>query len=168
MDGNLVLDIDINLLDYDLAVKVLKMAYSFESWHNLLKLSDAFHRRIANNYDNYTAGNSYENHQRPLVYYYGYSLLMKGLANKELEDYDEARTCIDEYSNLSWFQDLDDEGFKEVEYYKYISQPNRFEVELLSGNIEVMDHYVSFLSLNPKRNIARTKYSFKNRYQVQP
>lgn len=151
LDGNIDLDLDINLLDLDSAVKVLKMIYSFESWHNLLKLSDIFFKRITQIYNNYPYNNELElKHQRPLIYYHGYSLLMLGLAHKEIENYDEARACIKAYSDLSWFKGLDEEGLSEVAYYKFISEPNFLEVEVLSGNIEYIDRYVSFLLSNSK------------------
>jgi hypothetical protein len=151
LDGSIDLDLDINLLDLDSAVKVLKMIYSFESWHNLLKLSDVFLKRITQIYNNYTYNNELElKHQRPLIYYHGYGLLMLGLAHKEIENYDEARACIKAYSDLSWFKGLDDEGLSEVAYYKFISEPNFLEVEVLSGNIEYIDRYVSFLLSNSK------------------
>ncbi|MNO26974.1 hypothetical protein D3C76_168380 [compost metagenome] len=35
-----------------------------------------------------------------LIYYHGYSLLMLGLAHKDIEKYDEARACIKAYSDL--------------------------------------------------------------------
>lgn len=60
MDGNIDLDLDINLLDLDPAVKVLKMIYSFESWPNLLKLADTFFNRITQIYNNYTHNNELE------------------------------------------------------------------------------------------------------------
>jgi hypothetical protein len=151
LDGNIDLDLDINLLDLDPAVKVLKMIYSFESWPNLLKLADTFFNRITQIYNNYTHNNELElKHQRPLIYYYGYSLLMLGLAHKEIENYDKARTYIKAYSDLSWFKGLDAEGLNEVAYYKYISEPNLLEVEVLSGNIQFIDRYVSFLLSNTK------------------
>ncbi len=151
VDGSIDLDIDIDLLDLDAATRIMKMTYSFESWHNLLKISDTFFRKASYIYDNFSNNKPIEsNYQRPLVYYYGYGLLMKGLANKELENYDEARTCIKAYSNLCWFKGLDDEGLNEVEYYKYISEPNNYEVELLSGNLDLIDRYISFLLKNPK------------------
>lgn len=150
MDGSADLDIDLNLLDLDAATRILKMTYSFESWHNLLKLSNAFFSKVTNIYNDFTTLKTFDsNHKKPLVYYYGYGLLMKGLANKELENYEEARKCIESYSDLSWFRGLNDEGLCEVEYYKYISEPNQYEVDLLSGDIDLIDHYVSFLGRHP-------------------
>ncbi|GIO31059.1 MULTISPECIES: hypothetical protein [Paenibacillus] len=138
-------------MDLDVVTKMLKMTYSFELWDKLLELSDSLYKRVQDIYEyRRDISDQYTKPSRHLVYYYGYSLLMKGLAYKELEHYGEALRCIDQYSDLSWFKPLDEEALREVRYYKYISEPNRLEVLLLSGETDILRHYVEFLRENPK------------------
>lgn len=134
-----------------MVTKMLKMTYSFELWDKLLELSDSLYKRVQSLYENQqSTSDQYLKPSRHLVYYYGYSLLMKGLAYKELEHYGEALRCIDQYADLSWFQPLDEEALQEIRYYKFISEPNRLEVLLLSGESDILPHYVEFLLRNPK------------------
>lgn len=135
-------DIDTNYLDLDTIIKMLKMSYSLELWDKLIRLSDDLFKRAKNiTLESYTP-------TRSNVYYYGYSLLMKGSALKELGRYDESKQCIQQYSDLSWLNPQDHEGKVEVEFFKYIALPNRYEVELLSGNINILNSYVEFLKEN--------------------
>ncbi|MCM3698605.1 hypothetical protein [Paenibacillus macerans] len=135
-------NIDTNYLDLDTIIKMLKMSYSLELWDKLIQLSDDLLKRAKNiTLESYKPTKSY-------IYYYGYSLLIKGSALKELRRYDESKQCIQQYSDLSWLNPQDHEGKNEVEFFKYIALPNRYEVELLSGNINILNSYVEFLKEN--------------------
>lgn len=160
-------EIAIDTVTLDSAVKMLKLTYSLELWDQLIDLSDKLFIRANHLYENRANISIRINTERPLVYYYGYSLLMKGLAYKELGNYDSALQCIDEYSNLYWFDNLSEEGLKEVDYYQFISAPNRFEVLLLSGDFSILDAYVEFLTNNRNEILPGTISILKaaNTYQ---
>lgn len=144
-------DIDINSLDLDTTVKMVQMSYSLELWEELVKFSESLHMRaksiISNVYDKESICYNYR--KRPLVYYYGYGLLMKGIALKKHKRFEEAKLCIQQYSDLGWFPDLNQAGQEAVQYFKFISEPNIFEIDLLSGNMNVLDRYVEFIQTNP-------------------
>lgn len=152
MKENNVANIEIKLLDLDAMVKLIKGAFSLELWYNLVELSDALLFKVNQRLRGMTVTDSEElitPPQRPLVYYYGYSLLMKGSALKNLGKYHEAKHCIENYSDLSWFEDLNDEGLEVVDYFRYVSYPNRLEIELTLGNFNVMSEFITFLRENP-------------------
>lgn len=141
-------EIEIDMVALDNAVKMLKLTYSLELWDQLIDLSDKLYIRASYIYKNRSNMPIRIIAERPLVYYYGYSLLMKGLAYKEVGNYDLSLECIDQYANLHWFKDLDEEGIKEVRYYQFISEPNRYEILLLTGDFSILNAYVNFLSHN--------------------
>lgn len=142
-------------LNLDSSVQLLKMAYSFQNWERIIGLADELHKSVTSIYEkqqlqratNKTIANIHI--KRPLVYYYGYSWLMKGLALKSLQRYDKARECILKYAELGWFNGLDPEGEEEVDYYRFISTANIHELDLISGKVDVLDDYVQFLKDNP-------------------
>ncbi|WP_054958543.1 hypothetical protein [Paenibacillus dakarensis] len=143
-------EIEIDMVTLDSAVKMLKLTYSLELWDQLVDLSDKLYIKTTYLYKNRSSYTYKIKTERPLVYYYGYSLLMKGLALKELGNYESALQCIDQYANLHWFEELNEVSLDEVQYYQYISEPNRYEILLLSGDFSILNPYVDFLKRNPK------------------
>ncbi|MDP4098255.1 DNA-binding protein [Paenibacillus sp. P96] len=131
--------------DLDTLVNMLKMAFSFENWDKIIELSEDLLSLVHLIREKAIRANG----KRPLVYYYGYGHLMKGLALKKLRQYDQARACIAEYGGLDWFGGLDERGREEVEYYRFIAIANLFEINMLSGHTEVLGDYVRFLQENP-------------------
>ncbi|WP_120461867.1 hypothetical protein [Paenibacillus aceti] len=121
--GDFIIDID--QFDYDSTVQMIKAAFSFELWHEVIRFSESLYIRI----NKLKEDKPNLILKRPLVYYYGYALLMKGSAFKKLRRFDEAKECIRQYSDLSWFENLDQAGLEEVNYYAYISLPNLLEIE---------------------------------------
>jgi hypothetical protein len=88
--------------------------------------------------------------KRPLVYYYGYSHLMKGLALQKLKRYDESSHCINNYVELGWFNGLDEEGHELVERFRFNATANKYTLEILKGNKGILREYVSFLNDCPE------------------
>ncbi|WP_422660947.1 hypothetical protein ACK8P5_10855 [Paenibacillus sp. EC2-1] len=142
-------EIKIDTVTLDSAVKMIKLTYSLELWEQLIDLSNKLYIRANHIYKNRFMKPIRVLAERPLVYYYGYSLLMKGHGYKELGRYDKALQCIDRYSNLYWFEeDFNEDDIREVQYFQYISEPNRFEIHLLSGDFNSLDAYVDYLARN--------------------
>lgn len=133
-----------NYRDLDGLVKLLRMAYSLGNWPELIDIADHLH---------VTARGMYEqpiHTERPLVYYYGFSLLMKGIAFRKLKNYAEERRCIRQYSDLGWFQNLDDNGIKEIQRLNFLAKANSFGLDLLEGKVEALPKYVQFLIDHPQ------------------
>lgn len=142
-------------LDLDMLICLLRKAYSSENWKSVIEWADTLYNATMNRYEQQQLHNKTEdqkavnNLKKPLVYYYGYSFLLKGIALKEQGDYDRARECISQYANLSWFEGLDEKGHEEVKYYYFIAQMNMYETNLLSGRSHVLSDFVQFLQENP-------------------
>lgn len=100
----------IDHVDIDTLVSMSKMAYSFENWDKVISISDEL-LRIANLIYKGRLGQpisiqtGYKKINRPIVYYFGYGHLMKGLAYQKLKFYNKAKECIAYYEDLSWLDD---------------------------------------------------------------
>lgn len=87
--------------------------------------------------------------EKPLVVYYGQSYLIKGAALEHQGRYEEAKTYIEQYMDLSWFKILDGAGKEEVLRLSHFATANMYLIEVLMGNITVLDDYVNFLDKHP-------------------
>ncbi|WP_174551239.1 hypothetical protein [Paenibacillus tianmuensis] len=65
------------------------------------------------------------------------------------ERYEEAKKYVAEYSNLSWFQGLDDIGKKEVDKFRIWGKGNGLILELNTGNKSVIPEFMEYLEGNP-------------------
>ncbi|MDQ1236045.1 transcriptional regulator with XRE-family HTH domain [Paenibacillus sp. SORGH_AS306] len=95
--------------------------------------------------NNYTALDT----ERPLVFYYGQSYLIKGVALEHKGKYEESKTYIHKYMDLSWFKGLDDAGQEEIKRLSHYATANMYLVEVLMGNTDVLPAYVNFLEKHP-------------------
>lgn len=86
--------------------------------------------------------------ERPLVYYFGLSHLMCGMAHQNQGSYEQARECIYKYAELGWMEDLDEEGMLVVKEFRFLAKTNLYAVDILSENIELIEEYVAFLQDN--------------------
>ncbi|MNI96969.1 hypothetical protein D3C73_1555280 [compost metagenome] len=57
--------------------------------------------------------------ERPLVYYFGLSHLMCGMAHQNQGTYEQARECIYKYAELGWMEDLKEEDIQVVEEFRF-------------------------------------------------
>ncbi|WP_438496449.1 DNA-binding protein [Paenibacillus sp. IHBB 3054] len=140
--------LELDGMNADSLVDMLKLSFSWENWSAVIEISDKLFEIIAIAYEtsqyNTKTPQKYQL-KRNIVYYFGYSLLMKGVAYQKVGQYSESRKCIDQYSKLSWIKNLDEEGKEEVEFYKNMAKANGYVIELLEGNEEVLQEYVVFL-----------------------
>jgi len=88
--------------------------------------------------------------ERPLVKYYGQGYLARGAMLEAQGHYEEAKTFIEKYADLSWFEGVDEEGLKEIEKFKLFAKANKFNIEILMGNTEYLDEYIDFLENHPQ------------------
>ncbi|AWB43127.1 hypothetical protein DCC85_02025 [Paenibacillus sp. CAA11] len=151
-------ELDQLLLDpvhIDTLVNMLKMAYSFENWDQVISLSDSLIEtasRINHDYTSRPVGiySGSEPMNRSIVYYFGYSYLMKGLAYQKLKRYDKAKECVVYYADLSWVDDSNPLNEQIISDFKFFAKANRHALEILSGNLEYLPDYVEFLLSHPQ------------------
>lgn len=87
---------------------------------------------------------------RHLVFYYGQSYLLKGNALEWMGQYEEAMQYISGYEDLSWFEDLDENGLLEVRKFSRFAEANRYNLNILMGNFQYLSGYQDFLDKHPE------------------
>ncbi|WP_379142501.1 DNA-binding protein [Paenibacillus sp. sgz500992] len=140
----------------DILVEMLKTAYSFEQWNKLLYTADILHnyaQRIYEERQYYKARGLTSpliKMQHPLVYYFGFSQQMRGIAYQQLGDYEQAEDSIYRYAELGWLEDLGKEGLEIAREFRFLAKVNLYAVEILSGKTELLNDYVRFVQTYPK------------------
>lgn len=133
----------------DALLKLANVYYTLQNWVIMEHCADELHSLSDAIYREYYQQNKVLDTERHLVVYYGQSYLLKSTALEYLGDYEEAKKYISKYSDLSWFEDLDEIGSKEVEKFKLFAIANYHNLNLLSGNNNDLADYVNFLDENP-------------------
>lgn len=140
--------LELDGIDADSLVDMIKLSFSRENWSAVLEISDKLFEVIAITYDisQYnTKTPQILKLRRNIVYYFGYSLLMKGVAYQKMRQYPESRKCINQYRDLSWIKRIEEDGVAEVNYFQNMAKANGYVIDLLEGKVEVLSEYVSFL-----------------------
>ncbi|SCW81770.1 Cro/C1-type HTH DNA-binding domain-containing protein [Paenibacillus tianmuensis] len=83
--------------------------------------------------------------ERPLIYYFGMGLLFEGAALEKRGLYEEAKNVVQRYADLSWFEPLDELGWKEVEKFNGFAKANLYTLEVFMGNDGILNEYADFL-----------------------
>lgn len=140
----------------DILVEMLEAAHLFEQWSKLIYTADVLY--------NY-AQLIYEEQQyckamgltipeietkRPLVYYFGFSQQMRGVAYRQLGDYEQAKVSIYRYAELGWLEGLGRDGLEIVREFRVLAKVNLYAVEILSGKLGLLKDYVRVLQNYPK------------------
>ncbi|MEK4324633.1 DNA-binding protein [Paenibacillus sp. FSL R7-0312] len=140
----------------DFLVEMLETAHSFEQWGKLLYTADILHSYAQRIYEErlyYKAiGMTIPivKMQHPLVYYFGFSQQMRGVACQHLGDFEQARESIYRYVELGWMEDLGTDGHEIAREFRYLAKVNLYAVEILSGKTELLNNYARFLHSYPK------------------
>ncbi|WP_340253219.1 hypothetical protein [Brevibacillus borstelensis] len=87
--------------------------------------------------------------ERSLVVYYGQGFLLKSVALEMQKSYEQAKKFVKGYENLRWFELLDDVGREEVEKFETWAKANLYTLEILMGNTDILDEYVTYLANHP-------------------
>ncbi|WP_017811080.1 hypothetical protein [Paenibacillus shenyangensis] len=87
--------------------------------------------------------------ERPLVAYYGQSYLMRCISLEHQKQYEEAEKYLEGFTDLSWFEGLDEQGWKEVSKLKKYAMFNRYNLNLLKGNEKLLPEYFQLLEQYP-------------------
>lgn len=163
--------LELDGVNADSLIDMIKMSFSSENWLAIIQISDKLLEVSAITYDSIQLNLGKKPLKRSIVYYFGYSQCMKGIALQKLGKHPEARKCISQYSNLSWVKGLDKEGLAEVQYYKNIAIANTYVIDLLEGQVDVLPDYVEFIRNNDKEEllaglITLLESSMKHNYSV--
>ncbi|WP_019914710.1 hypothetical protein [Paenibacillus sp. HW567] len=140
----------------DIIVEMLEMAYRFEDWDKMLNTAGVLYSYAQCIYEERQYHKAKQlpmpilDMERPLVYYFGFSHLMRGIGCQKQARYDEARESIYRYAELGWMEDLGEEGEEIAEEFRYLARANLYTVEILSGRTELLEGYAGFLRDNPE------------------
>lgn len=88
--------------------------------------------------------------ERHLVVYYGQGYLIKSVALEFQQKYEEAKKYVALYEDLSWFDGLDELGLLEANKFKMYATANKYTLDLLTGNFETLNDYISFVEDKPE------------------
>ncbi|MDO3410145.1 DNA-binding protein [Saccharibacillus sp. CPCC 101409] len=108
--------------------------------------------------------------ERPLVVYYGQGFLMKeAVLVEHYQKLEEAKIYNQGYTDLSWFEGLNEKGHKEVEKFKIYASANAMNIEILKGNTNILPSFIDFLDSHPSERLpslliilqSANKYNFK-------
>lgn len=153
------MQLDLRDIHVDSLVQMIRASYILENWEIILQIADALYYEINHLYSimqeegiDRQDSNKFKL-KRSVIYYFGYSMCLKGVAYEKLCRYDEARECISKYEELGWINLKDAESLAEVEYYSRIARANRYVIELYEGNTAVLPDYIVFLRDNSEETL---------------
>jgi tetratricopeptide (TPR) repeat protein len=94
---------------------------------------------------------------------------MRGVAHQKMGQVDQARACIDQYAELGWIEELDEERMQVVQEFRHRAQLNRYGLEIEAGHAELLEEYVNFLLEHPEECLSglRTIVGAAVRYRWQ-
>lgn len=150
--GELKLD---NIDNLDSLTNMLKLAFSNEDWHNMITIADRLYEEscILYHYQlNQSSGKT--SHDRPLIYYLGFSQLCKGVAYQKLKRYSESRDCILKYKDLSWVKGVEEKDKFIIKDFSVFVLGNTYTIDLMEGKEDVLKDYVQYLKQYPREQIA--------------
>ncbi|MGN7414642.1 DNA-binding protein [Paenibacillus sp. SAF-068] len=160
----------------DIIVEMLDMAVAFENWNKVMERADMLYQCVQSIYEErrkYQSKGVPAPHihiERPLVYYYGFSHLMRGMAHQKMGQVDQARACIDQYAELGWMEDLDEVGMQVVQEFRHKAQVNRYALEIEAGQVELLEEFVNFLLEHPEKRLVGlkviTEAAVRHRWQI--
>lgn len=133
----------LNDLKMDSLVDLLKATYALEDWDKMIEIADKLYHSAQESEENFRIKRSH--YERHIVYYIGYSQLMKGIALQNKEQYSQSKELIERYNDLSWLDDGSKEASEEIAFFSMFARANMLAVNVLEGNLEYLDQYVQFL-----------------------
>ena len=106
--------------------------------------------------------------QRSLIHYFGQGYLSKGMMLQKKGLYEEAKTFIARYADLSWLMPENPQEQEEVAKYRVWAEANSLTQDILLGRTEVLEDYTDYLLSNPAEVLpglvtilqAANKYDF--------
>lgn len=107
-EGWIILKLDLVGINADSLVQMLKASFTLENWDGILQVADQLYNEINKYYEinqrERADGKEISTFglNRSIVYYFGYSMSLMGIALEKMGRYDEARACITKYGELGW------------------------------------------------------------------
>ncbi|WP_151736953.1 DNA-binding protein [Paenibacillus tengchongensis] len=170
------MELDLNGINADSLVQMLRASFTLENWDGILQIADRLLCEVNRFYSiiQYEHANGQRvstfGLNRSIVYYFGYSMCLKGIALEKLGRYVEARECISRYGELGWIKDIDEDSHAEVEYYREIARANQYVIELKEGNTAILPDYLALLRHNDEEVLPGIIYilesAIKHEYNV--
>lgn len=147
----------------DALVKLANNSYTIKDWTGLYQYSEElkYLTELMYKEKNNKISISSLAPERHLVVYYGKSYLFKFTALHERGKYKEAESYIDYFFDLSWFEDLDEQGNFEVERFKLYSLLNRYNIKLLLGEKNYLFEYINMIKKYPDQQLASLIFIFR-------
>ncbi|WP_025849730.1 helix-turn-helix domain-containing protein [Paenibacillus ehimensis] len=139
----------------DALLHMANIYYTLENWKKVERYADELRELAGKVYEDQlrkrysTKPIESLNTDRHLVVYYGQGFLLKGIALTMQEQYEEAKNYVSVYSDLGWFEFLDEIGKKEVEKFRIWGKGNMLMLNLMTGNQNILPDYSDFLEDNP-------------------
>ncbi|MEK4075980.1 DNA-binding protein [Paenibacillus sp. FSL M7-0656] len=160
----------------DIIVEMLDMAVAFENWNKVMERADMLYQCVQSiheerqEYQSKGVPAPHIHIEKPLVYYYGFSHLMRGMAHQKMGQVDQARACIAQYGDLGWMEDLDEVGMLVVQEFKHKAQMNRYALEIEAGQVQLLEEFVNFLLEHPEEWLLGlkviTEAAVRHRWQI--
>lgn len=147
----------------DIIVDMLDMAVAFENWNKVLETTDVLYQCAQCIYEEQMErqdkGGS-KLHlctERPLVYYIGWSHMMRGMAYQKLGQIDQARAYIRQYAALGCMEGMDEAEMEVVQEFKRKAEIHRYALEIETGQVELLEGYVNLLLEYPEERLSGLK-----------
>ncbi|WP_189597344.1 helix-turn-helix domain-containing protein [Paenibacillus elgii] len=139
----------------DALLQITNIYYTLENWKKVERYADELRELAGKVYEDQlrkrdnTKPTEPLKSERHLVVYYGQGFLLKGIALTMQEQYEEAKKYVSVYSDLGWFELLDEIGKKEVEKFRVWGKGNMLMLNLMTGNQNFLPDFSDFLEENP-------------------
>ena len=141
-----------SITDINLLTDMLQAEFSLDDWEAMVHIADKLYTSIRGLYEENQLRQAKGQQQidtkklkRSIVFYFGYAMVMKGIALQKMGDYAAARDCIEKYTELGWIYGLDKEGQADVAHFRKLARANTYVLDLLEGKMDTLPEYVHFI-----------------------
>ncbi|WP_199794833.1 helix-turn-helix domain-containing protein [Paenibacillus faecalis] len=131
------------------ALKQLSHVFgSLHRWSKVETLATELHRLANIMYSSKTGLKRTDQYSptHPIYYYILYSYLIRSTVYEEYEQYDKALEYVSLYEDGSWIKEKSEESANIISQFKEWAAANRLLYRLLSGDLDVLDEYVNYIS----------------------
>lgn len=142
-------------IDYQLdsLLQLANVCFALEKWKEVEKYSDELRELATFVYETELIKPNKERKplksERHLVVYYGQGYLVKAAALKKQGLYEEAKQYVYGYTDLKWFELLDEKGHEEVNKFEVWGKINLYTLDLLLGNLHSLEECADYLENYP-------------------
>ncbi|WJQ81482.1 helix-turn-helix domain-containing protein [Brevibacillus brevis] len=144
----------------DALLQLANVCFSLHKWKEVERYADELRGLATAVYQDQLRGRNSNRKipplktERHLVVYYGQGFLLKSAALEKQGLHKEAKEYISGYTDLSWFELLDETGQMEVDKFRLWATANRYTLDVLLGDIDILPTYTRFLIDHPKEILS--------------